>query len=78
MYLRSIAIIIDKPPTIDVIKDDPKDNMILSCALSAKVDHVVSGDAHLKDLKIYQEIEMIAPSQFLQKLRDLNNLEDKV
>ena len=71
LYLRHIAIMVVNPPTLNVIKADPKDNMILACALEAQADYLVSGDTHLKDLKCYQGVTMIAPAQFLKKLREL-------
>ena len=73
LYLRHIAIMIANPPTLNVIKADPKDNMILACAFGAQADYLVSGDTHLKNLKHYQGITMIAPAQFLKKLRELKD-----
>ncbi|MBI2654515.1 putative toxin-antitoxin system toxin component, PIN family [Candidatus Woesearchaeota archaeon] len=48
-----------------VIKDDPEDNRILECAETANVDYIVSGDEHLKKLKIYKNIKIVSPKEFL-------------
>jgi putative PIN family toxin of toxin-antitoxin system len=40
------------------IKDDPDDDAVLACALAATADLIVSGDAHLRNLKHYQRIQM--------------------
>jgi putative PIN family toxin of toxin-antitoxin system len=36
--------------TVDVVKDDPEDNIILECALAAGVKYIVTGDPHLLKL----------------------------
>jgi len=38
---------------------DPDDDHVIACALSAQADVIVSGDAHLLDLKRYQRIRII-------------------
>ncbi|MBI3460427.1 putative toxin-antitoxin system toxin component, PIN family [Candidatus Acetothermia bacterium] len=67
-YLRSIAVWVENIPPLEVIKEDPTDNAVLACAVHAQVDYIVSGDAHLKKLKNYQGIQIIAPAEFLQLL----------
>lgn len=44
-----------------IIKADPKDNIILECALTAKTNLIVSLDKHLLKLKRYQKIGIIHP-----------------
>ena len=50
---------------VEEIKDDPEDNKYLSAAVEMKADFIVSGDRHLKDLKIFQGIRILDPSTFL-------------
>lgn len=52
---------------ISVVSDEP-DNRILECAVKAKADYIVSGDAHLLDLKEYKGIRILKPAQFLTLL----------
>jgi putative PIN family toxin of toxin-antitoxin system len=49
----------------DQIKEDPADNKYLSAALEAKADLILSGDHHLKDLKVFEGIRILDPSAFL-------------
>jgi uncharacterized protein len=63
--LKQIATQTPDKIKIDVIKDDPSDNIILTCALEGKVDYIISGDSHLKDLVIFKDIKIISPADFL-------------
>lgn len=51
---------------IKAIKEDPADNKYLECAIEGKVDYIVSGDHHLKDLKNYHGILILAPAKFIK------------
>ena len=50
---------------LDEIREDPADNKYLSAALEAKADFIISGDHHLKDLKVFEGIRVLDPSAFL-------------
>jgi len=69
LYIRSIATIISSLPKVNVIKEDPKDNVILACAQAARADFIVSGDKHLRKLGSYQSIRIISPAEFLKMLK---------
>jgi len=47
---------------------DPKDNIVLECALESKPDFVISGDNDLLILSPYRGIPIITLSRFLEKL----------
>lgn len=51
-----------------VVQADPNDNMILECAVEARVDYVVSGDSHLFKPDCFEEIPTLSPTQFLDIL----------
>ncbi len=51
--------------TLNVIDDDPEDNKILECAVSANVDFIISGDKHLLNLKSFRGIEILTPQDFI-------------
>ena len=51
---------------IDAIKEDPDDNRILECALSAQARYIVSGDKHLLKLRTFHRIPILAPRAFLE------------
>lgn len=41
---------------------DPDDDAVLACALAAEAELIVSGDAHLLDLKHYHGIQIVTPA----------------
>jgi putative PIN family toxin of toxin-antitoxin system len=48
---------------------DPKDDMVLECALTAQATHVVSGDKrHLLPLKTFRGIPIIQPAELVNIL----------
>jgi putative PIN family toxin of toxin-antitoxin system len=49
----------------EVIKEDPADNRILECAVSAGSDYIVSGDNDLLRLGQYDSIGILNVSDFL-------------
>jgi putative PIN family toxin of toxin-antitoxin system len=51
------------------IPDDPKDEMVLACAVDGEADGIVSGDHHLIDLESFRDIPIMTPRQFLDQLR---------
>jgi len=60
-----VSFIVPGETKIDEIKEDPPDNKYLSAAVEGKADFIVSGDHHLKDLKIFEGIRIIDPAAFL-------------
>jgi len=72
-YLETLRVVakqvLKKLPKIRVIERDPKDNSVLACALKAKADYIVSKDDHLKDLKEYRGIRIVASQEFLELLK---------
>jgi putative PIN family toxin of toxin-antitoxin system len=52
--------------SVDAVKDDPSDNYILECAIKARADVLVSGDNHLRKLREFRGIPIIAPRQFFE------------
>ncbi len=63
-----LAIIVDPLPIAPTVLADPDDDHVLACAVVAKVDLIVSGDAHLLDLKSYRQIPIVSPSVALARL----------
>lgn len=50
---------------IDIIKEDPTDNIFLVCAKDGNADYVISGDHHLLELKSYLTIPIVSSKEFL-------------
>ncbi|MAG47590.1 putative toxin-antitoxin system toxin component, PIN family [archaeon] len=61
----SISEIVFPKEKLNVIKDDPSDNMVLECALSGKVDYLISGDNHLLKIKEYKGIKIVRTLEIL-------------
>ena len=63
----AISHVITPSESVDVIENDPSDNKILECALSADADFIISGDKDLLKLKNFRSIEILTPDEFLVK-----------
>ena len=60
-----VSILAQGTISTDRIREDPADNKYLSAALEVNADFIVSGDHHLKDLKVFEGIRILDPSAFL-------------
>ena len=58
--------LIEPKESVTVIKDDPKDDKILDCALACNADFIVSQDNHLLNLKSFRSIKIVSPEEFLK------------
>tara|TARA_Y100000310_G_scaffold297633_1_gene330799 strand:- start:173 stop:592 length:420 start_codon:yes stop_codon:yes gene_type:complete len=66
--LKKQAFLVNGGLKLDVVKDDPDDNMILECAVESKADFIVSGDKHLLNLREYEGISILNAGEFLKKI----------
>ena len=69
--IGALAAIISVNIELDAVPEDPKDNMVVECALAGGADYIVSGDRHLLDLGEYEGIRIVTPSDFLRVLDQL-------
>jgi predicted nucleic acid-binding protein len=60
--------IVNPKRTIDIILEDPGDNIILECAQEAEAEYIVSGDKHLTDLGEFREIKIVTSRELLRTL----------
>lgn len=60
--------VVDPRIRVQVIVDDPMDDMVLECADAAKAEVIVSGDAHLLDLKQWGSIRIVSPADFIKEI----------
>lgn len=63
--INSFTTIVKPNVVINIIKDDPLDNHILECAVTAKAHVVVSGDRHLLNIKKYKKISIFTVREYL-------------
>jgi putative PIN family toxin of toxin-antitoxin system len=61
-YAAIVSLVTPAVITPTVLRD-PDDDAVLACALAAQADLVVSGDAHLLDLKQFQGIRIVTAAQ---------------
>lgn len=65
---RTVATVVDPQVVLDVVPDDPDDNRVLECAVTANASYIVTGNKHLLDLKEYKGIVVLNPAAFLTLL----------
>lgn len=63
--IKDVAIIVKIESNFKVIKKDPKDDLVLNTGYDGKVDYIISGDHHLKDLKEFKGIKIIKPKEMV-------------
>jgi len=62
--ISEAAQIVSHESMVSGICRDPDDDQILSCALSAKADYLVTGDNDLLELKKFHGIRILTPGAF--------------
>ena len=70
-YLRGYAALVElvTPAHISLmITRDPADDVVLACALPAQADLIVSGEAHLLNLKHYHDMQIVTPAHAVQAI----------
>lgn len=65
----NISSIVMPSVKVDIIKGDIEDNKILECAVSGKVNYIVSGDGHLLKLKEYKGIKIVRTMDILKLIK---------
>jgi len=68
--LRVRSVVVTPAFHLQVIERDPKDDMIIACAVEAQADYIVSRDLDLLDLGEYQGIRILPPEAFIHHLRN--------
>lgn len=66
--INIISTVIKPKLPLSVIKQDPTDNKILECARDVKADYIISGDKHLLQLKRFNAIKIMRPSDLLKQI----------
>jgi len=66
----ALVLIVAPAVIAPTITRDPADDQVLAAALAAQVDGIVSGDAHLLDLKSFQNIEIITAATAVERINN--------
>jgi len=64
----STSIIVKPKNQLFVVKDDPKDNKVIECAVAAEADYIITKDRDLLRMKKFESITIITPEEFLKRL----------
>ncbi|MEW6696860.1 MAG: PIN domain-containing protein [Bacillota bacterium] len=51
---------------LQVVREDPDDDIFLECALQGRVEVIISGDEHLLKIGSFKGIHILSPVEFLQ------------
>ena len=66
--ILSIGTIVEISGKVEVIKEDPEDNVILETAMRGKCKYLITGDPHLLRLNTMSSIEILTAHEFLEKI----------
>ena len=64
--------LIEMKSTVNAVREDPVDNLVLACAKDAGADFVISGDRHLLKLGSYESVKVMTATNFLERLEFAN------
>jgi len=62
------SIIVEPKEKINIIKDDPTDNMFLESASAGNAEYIISQNKHLLNVKEFRGIKIITPEEFIKIL----------
>jgi predicted nucleic acid-binding protein len=63
-----VARVIEPASIRRTVTRDPDDDAVLACALAARADLIISGDAHLLNLKSYQRMPIVSTAEALARI----------
>lgn len=66
--IGSLCELVQVEKNVSAVESDPDDDKFLSCAVASHCKMLVSGDAHLLDLKRYHDIQILTSRAFHQKM----------
>jgi putative PIN family toxin of toxin-antitoxin system len=64
----AITSVIEPIALPEPVSRDPDDDQVIACAVTARVDAIVSGDADLLALKSYQDIPILTAQQAIDRI----------
>lgn len=64
----ALVTVVTPAAIMPTVTRDPADDAVLGAALAARADLIVSGDAHLLDLKSFQGIEIVTAASAAERV----------
>lgn len=74
LELENITVDVEPKIKINLIQNDPDDNIILECAKEINADIIVSGDNDLLSIIYFEGIKILNPKDFLETVLFKNSL----
>ncbi|MDA8090475.1 MAG: putative toxin-antitoxin system toxin component, PIN family [Nitrospiraceae bacterium] len=69
MEKNSNILFAENPKEVKWVVQDPADNKFIACAIALKAAYIISGDAHLKNMKKVANIKILTPSDMLDLIK---------
>lgn len=66
--LADIGLLVSGEGDPRAVEKDPDDDRYIAAAVEGGATHIVTGDRHLLDLEVYQNIPIVSPRMFLDIL----------
>lgn len=66
--VRQLAEVVESPPLPQPVCRDPDDDEVLALALATQVDLIVSGDRDLTDLREFEGMPIVGPTEAVRRL----------
>jgi|SRR3989344_3521156 len=63
--LLEVSTLIKLDKIVEVVKEDPDDNIIVTSAITGKAGFIISGDEHLLKLKKFKKVKILNANDFL-------------
>ena len=57
-----------KTPKLNIVKNDPSDNILFECAVAHNAKYIISGDKEVLKVEKYVNIYVYSPGDFLSKI----------
>lgn len=64
--VRGVAEIVKVRWTLKVVRDDPDDDTVVNTAVDGRVQYIVSGDRHLRQLRKIRSVRVVTPAGFIR------------
>ena len=61
---EAVRTVVQPSRSVEGVCRDPHDDVILACAQAAGADYLVTGDADLLELKVFEKIRIVTSRQF--------------
>ena len=66
--VRDFSWLVEISGTVEVVPDDPDDDMVVECAVVSGATHIVTGDKHLLSLTNHEGIAIVKATAFVALL----------